>query len=178
MARFRQQRGFTLLELIMVVAILGLLTSILMPNLLDALQKARQKRAMTDIRGMGMGWLSWQTDQDGAASAGQHVFNQKNLADVSFATMLTFLRPSETFFYVQELPRFDPWGAPYKFRQSQSNLTTSVFICCAARDHLFTQCDAPQIPVGVYRNTDYDRDIIWADGFFVAWPQGGSQNGS
>ena len=68
--RRRGQKGFTLIELLIVVAIIGIIAAILIPNLLDALQKAKQKRTVGDIRAVGGAWFSWLTDQVGAAAAG------------------------------------------------------------------------------------------------------------
>ncbi|RMH23344.1 MAG: prepilin-type N-terminal cleavage/methylation domain-containing protein, partial [Acidobacteria bacterium] len=64
------RRGFTLIELLIVIAIIGIIASILIPNLLDALQKAKQRRTVAEMRNLGVAWMSWLTDQVGAAAAG------------------------------------------------------------------------------------------------------------
>ena len=45
-----RQKGFTLIELLIVVAIIGIIAALLIPNFLDALQKAKQKRTVADMR--------------------------------------------------------------------------------------------------------------------------------
>src|SRR5690348_5906197 len=65
-----RQKGFTLIELLIVVAIIGIIAALLIPNFLDALQKAKQKRTVADIRNAGTAMFSWLTDQVGAAAAG------------------------------------------------------------------------------------------------------------
>ena len=49
-ARGRRQAGFSLLELIVVVAIMGILASIAMPNLIQTPTRAREAVLMTNLR--------------------------------------------------------------------------------------------------------------------------------
>ena len=44
-----RKKGFTLIELLIVVAIIGIIAALLIPNFLDALQKAKQKRTVADM---------------------------------------------------------------------------------------------------------------------------------
>ena len=44
-----KQQGFTLLEVMVVVVILGILASVVVPNLLGNKEKADQQKAITDI---------------------------------------------------------------------------------------------------------------------------------
>ena len=97
--RRRGQKGFTLIELLIVVAIIGIIAAILIPNLLDALQKAKQKRTVGDIRNVGSAWFSWLQDQNGAAAAGQSTYNWAGLdTDIDSAALKALLFISNTMF--------------------------------------------------------------------------------
>ncbi|PYT07794.1 MAG: hypothetical protein DMF49_07090 [Acidobacteria bacterium] len=48
-----KQTGFTLIELLIVVAIIGIIAAIAIPNLLNAIDRGKQKRTMADIRSVG-----------------------------------------------------------------------------------------------------------------------------
>ncbi len=58
----RKNRGFTLIELLIVVAIIGIIAAIAIPNLLNAINRGRQKRSMADIRTIGTATEAYAVD--------------------------------------------------------------------------------------------------------------------
>lgn len=178
MLKRNRQRGFTLIELLIVVAIIGIIAAILIPNLLDALQKAKQKRTVSDMRNAGTAWMSWLTDQVGAASAGAGKrYDASKHASVDYTTLLFYLRPTDTFFYMQDVPQIDGWRNPLEFGLNPNLLQSSVMsIYARSRDN--AKASHQNIDVGQvfdvlpFLATDYDQDIVWADGYFVLWPEG------
>ena len=173
MSKRDRPSGFSLIELLIVVAIIGIIAAVLIPNLLDALQKAKQKRTVADIRNVGTAWMSWLTDQIGAASAGSGKFwNGEDTVDQSYPDIFNYLHSSDTFFYMQEVPQQDGWKYPFSFGKNDDLVASSVLVVCSSgRDGEMTQdCAGSEHPVCPFLATDYDRDIIWADGYFVNWP--------
>src|SRR5688572_19709657 len=118
LAKRRGQKGFTLIELLIVVAIIGIIAAILIPNLLDALQKAKQKATVGDIRNIGTAWMSWVTDQMSAGAAGQQTepFSWDFGTELTHTDLSAILEGSDpNFFYIQELPQDDGWGSPLAY---------------------------------------------------------------
>ena len=58
----RKQKGFTLIELLIVVAIIGIIAAIAIPNLLNAINRGRQKRTMADMRSIATAVESYEVD--------------------------------------------------------------------------------------------------------------------
>jgi len=179
MFKRNRQKGFTLIELLIVVAIIGIIAAILIPNLLDALQKAKQKRTVADMRDVGTAWMSWLVDQNSAASAGQaaktYPASTLGFTDVDYETIYGFLRPSNTFFYMQEIPEVDGWKNAFDYARNPVLSDSAVLLICSrGRDNAYTDVGscAADWPVDSYIATDYDRDIAWADGYFVLGPGG------
>jgi prepilin-type N-terminal cleavage/methylation domain-containing protein len=50
--KLRSMQGFTLLELVIVIAIIGILAVIVLPSFIDSLGKARDAKKMSELRGM------------------------------------------------------------------------------------------------------------------------------
>ena len=171
--RARKGQGFTRIELLIVVAIIGVIASILIPNLLDSLQKAKQKRTMVDMRDLGSAWFSWLTDQVGAAAAGQGTFNIDDLATTLTHTDLqSSLYINANMFYIRSVPRRDGWGTTYEYRYSGQPLSDKVMgIRSFGRDGTEGPGGNPY-DIGPFVATEYDQDIVWADGMFIAYPAG------
>ena len=177
--RRRGQKGFTLIELLIVVAIIGIIAAILIPNLLDALQKAKQKRTMGDMRNVGTAWFSWFQDQVSAAAAGSSVTVYTLAADdLERTALLSLLQPTTDMIYIQKIPEYDGWGGAYDFTDGDLTDLQVMAIGSGGRDGGTNFDMSSQYTMGPFVATDYNHDIIWADGFFVAYPAGSSVVGN
>ena len=166
----RSQKGFTLIELLIVVAIIGIIAAILIPNLLDALQKAKQKRTVGDMRSVGTAWFSWLTDQVGAASAGANTYAWTFGTTLTGDQLLSTLYSSASMFYIQKVPNKDGWAGTYEYHYSGSPLNAKVMgIRSGGRGATWT---GAAYTMGPFVATKYEEDIVWADGFFVRYPAG------
>ena len=60
----KQESGFTLIELLIVIAIIGILAAIAIPNLLNAVQRGKQKRTMSDMRALATAVEAYAVDNN------------------------------------------------------------------------------------------------------------------
>src|ERR1700741_2286369 len=89
----RKAKGFTLIELLIVVAIIGIIAAIAIPNLLNAIDRGKQKRTMSDIRSVCTAVESYAVDTN--------IYPNGSLAKVQ-----TVLSPT----YIKTMPTRDGWS--------------------------------------------------------------------
>ena len=155
----RKNRGFTLIELLIVVAIIGIIAAIAIPNLLNAINRGRQKRSMADIRTIGTAVEAYAVDM-----AFYPTFTPQNPLQGT-ATILGNLEPT----YVKTVPREDGWRTPF-YAVSVSRFYT---LGSAARDKQIGALDS----FGPGITSDMDCDIVYSNGSCVQYPEGVQDDG-
>lgn len=105
----RAARGFTLIEIMVVVVILGILAAIIVPKLADQPDKARVAKAQQDIRALESALQLYKLDNYYYPSTQQGLE-----ALVSKPSGDPQARNYKQGGYIPRLPK-DPWGTPYQY---------------------------------------------------------------
>ncbi len=105
--RRRRPGGFTLIELMVVLVIIGVLAALIVPNVLNRADDARVTAARTDVNNLMQALKLYKLDNQRFPSAEQGL-----KALVTKPTVGT--APPNWKPYLDKLPN-DPWGGPYQF---------------------------------------------------------------
>lgn len=105
------QAGFTLIEIMVVVVILGILAAIVVPRIMDQPDKARVAKAKQDIRVLESALNMYKLDNFYYPSTQQGLE-----ALVARPSGDPPARNWKTGGYIQQLPK-DPWNTPYQYLQ-------------------------------------------------------------
>ncbi len=149
--RNRDSRGFTLIELLIVVAIIGIIAAIAIPNLLNAIDRGKQKRSMADLRSIGTAVEEYAIDNNVYPVAGD------------MATLEGFIEP----IYIRTAPTNDGWGNQFEVDSVIGGYT----ICSSGKDG----AGACTVVGSGGPTGDFDDAIIFINGQFVQWPEGTQQ---
>jgi general secretion pathway protein G len=105
--RQRAARGFTLIELMVVLVIIGVLAALIVPNVLDRADDARATAARTDVANTMQALKLYKLDNQRFPTAEQGL--QALVAKPTAGPIPTNWKP-----YLEKLPN-DPWGRRYQY---------------------------------------------------------------
>ena len=141
-------KGFTLIELLIVVAIIGIIAAIAIPNLLNAIDRGKQKRTMADLRSIGTAVESYAVD------------NNVYPVAATAAILQTTVQP----IYIKSMPLADGWSNTFQV----DAITTQYTLFSQGKDGATNTCAAAQT------NT-FNDDICFINGQFLRYPAGSQQ---
>ena len=114
-------KGFTLIEIMVVVVILGILAGIVVPRLLDEPEKARRTSAATQIRSLEEALGMFKLDNGFYPSTEQGLESLVNKPSVG--RIPTRYKEGG---YIKKIP-LDPWGQPYLYLSPGSHGDFDLF---------------------------------------------------
>ncbi len=118
--RNKTQAGFTLLEIMVVIVILGVLASLVVPNLMGNKEKADQQKAVTDIVALENALDMYKLDNS--------VYPTTDQGLEALVTKPSNPEPRNyrDGGYIRRLPQ-DAWGNDYQYLSPGDNGTVDIF---------------------------------------------------
>jgi type II secretion system protein G len=148
-----KKEGFTLIELLIVVAIIGIIAAIAIPNLLNAIQRGRQKRTMADMRAVGTAVESYAVDNNRYPAGGS-----------ALSTIQSFIEPR----YIAQVPLVDAWGGGFDYLSSPV-ASPQAYSVESYGKNLANEATT------VGSTSNFNNDIIFSQGLFTVYAEGSQQ---
>ncbi|MBK6404833.1 MAG: prepilin-type N-terminal cleavage/methylation domain-containing protein [Holophagales bacterium] len=159
--RHRRSSGFTLIEVLIVVAIIGIIVAIAVINYLNAIDRARQRRSMSDMRSIATAVEAYAADLDRYPPASAFILPAGlDLPTLNLLNTVPYLQPT----YMKAVPLVDGWNSWFLYG------TTAARSDYALRST--GRGGEPQAAAVFGPTTDFTDDIILVNGQFVQWPEG------
>ena len=137
---------------LVVIAIIGILAAIAIPNLLTATQRSKQKRTMADMRTVATALEAYGVDHE--------------REDYPPGTTVEELRAHLQPTYVKSVPAIDGWQTAMRYMPLPER---GYVIVSAGADKTF-ESEPEQYTPGVTHH--FDCDIVFANGSFAQYPEG------
>lgn len=102
-----ERRGFTLVELLLVIVILGILAGVVVTNVTDVGNEARTARVKTDIGSIQTAVRTFEIYM------GRYPTDDEGIEELTQTT-------DEHKAFLDKIPK-DPWGNPYNYREESEN---------------------------------------------------------
>ena len=138
----RHSAGFSLLEVLIVVTIIGMLAAMGLPSLLEALDRGRQTSTVADMKEISTALERYAVDY------------QKYPEVEAFLELRPLLEPK----YIKKLPREDGWGHAFTYGAEEEG--GAYRLSSPGKDGEWEGA-------GEEKEKDFDSDIICVDGVFL-----------
>lgn len=115
------QAGFTLLEVMVVIVIIGLMATIIIPNIMGSKDKADKQKASADISVLDNGLEMYRLDNDNYPTSDQGLKALVEKPDID--PVPTNYREGG---YIRRLPK-DPWAHEYKLHNPGKHSMIDIF---------------------------------------------------
>ena len=140
---------------LVLVAIIGILAAIAIPNLLTATERSRQKRTAADLRSLATATEAYATD------------NNKYPPASSASELSSVISP----LYIKTVPTLDGWGTPIKYECWPAGECRSYAFASAGKDKVFERGSLQEYTANT-KTSNFDCDVVFANGEFVQFPEG------
>jgi general secretion pathway protein G len=152
----RREKGFTLIELLIVVAIIGIIAAIAIPNLLNAIDRGKQKRTMADIRSIGTAVEAYAVDNNAYPSWGEDTVANTVGQDTDDGGVEPI--------YIKQCPETDGWTNDLYYWSATGGDYT---VGSPGKDG-----GDPDLNLSAGGTTSFTDDIVFSNGAFTQYPEG------
>ena len=146
------------------VAIIGIIVAISIINIFNAIERAKQRRTMADLRSLSTALETYGADHNRFPPSSAFTLpSGLALPNVNIAFASNYLVPT----YIKEVPRIDGWRNPLLYSVTADGNDYGIRSC--GKDGL------PEEAPSYGPTTEFNADVILVDGVFVQYPEGVQQ---